>query len=210
MRFKHLIWDYDGTLFDSYPIMANAFEDTLKEYGIIEPANAIMSFLKVSMGDTEKHYGEKYQLDDAFWERFAVLKKNAEMENTKPFDGVIELCNAVCEHGGKNYLLTHRGESAIYFMGKYRLLTKFTELITSEQNFPRKPSPEAILYLMNKYEFSRDDAIIIGDRDIDILSGNNAGIHTCYFTNQDDKSNIGEFNINCFSALYKILDVGHF
>ena len=209
MKFKHIIWDYDGTLFDSYPIMANSFNDALKERGIVEPISTIISYMRVSMGDAGKHYEEKYQIDDAFWERFAILNKKSEIENTKPFDGIVELCNTICEYGGKNYLLTHRGESAIYFMEKYGLLANFTELITSKKNFPRKPSPDAILYLMNKYEFLHDESIIIGDRDLDILSGKNAGIHTCYFTNQSEKSDIAEFNINHFSELYKILDISY-
>ena len=207
MRFNHIIWDYDGTLFNSYPVMATAFNAALieRDIDISEPLNTIISFMKVSMGDTEKHYTQKYHLDDAFFERFEIMSKNAEIENTKPFDGVVELCDFICKCGGKNYLLTHRSESAIYFMEKYGLMTNFTELITSKQNFPRKPSPEAILYLMDKYEFSHDKAIMIGDRDLDILSAKNAGIHTCYFTSGNKASDIAEHNINHFSELYKIL-----
>jgi HAD superfamily hydrolase (TIGR01549 family) len=187
--------------------MSAAFHDTLKEYGIIEPVNTIMSFMKLSMGDTIRHYKEKYQLGDAFFERYKILNTNAENENTKPFDGVVELCNAICKNGGKNYLFTHRGGSAAYYLEKYELLTNFTELITSKQNFPRKPSPEAILYLINKYRFSNDEALMIGDRDLDILSAKNAGIHTCYFTNGGRLSDTAEYNINSFLELYRILDI---
>lgn len=209
MRFKHIIWDYDGTLFNSYPVMSAAFNDALIERSIVEPMDTIISFMKTSMGDTVKHYKEKHRLDDAFFERFRILNTQAEKENTKPFDGIVELCNTICKCGGKNYLLTHRGESALYFMEKFNIITNFTELITSKQNFPRKPSPEAILYLMNKYGFSHDESIMIGDRDLDILSAKNAGIHTCYFIDGNEISDIAEYNITSFSELYNILDVGY-
>jgi phosphoglycolate phosphatase-like HAD superfamily hydrolase len=31
--YQSYIWDFDGTLYDSYPIMLKAFIKTLKEYG---------------------------------------------------------------------------------------------------------------------------------------------------------------------------------
>ena len=207
MRFNHIIWDYDGTLFDTYPVMATAFRDALADCSITEPIDTIISFMTISMGDTAKHYKEKYQLDDAFFERFTTQRKKAELENAKPFTGIIDLCHNICAHGGKNHLLTHRGESAIHFMEKYDILTNFTELITAKQNFPRKPSPNAILYLIDKYSFSSDDAIMIGDRDLDVLSGKNAGIRSCYFSIQGKKSEFADFNINCISELNKILEI---
>lgn len=207
MKFNHIIWDFDGTLFNSYPVMAGAFIDALSKRGIAEPVNTILSFMKISMGDAVNHYKEKYQLGDDFFEHYDVLRKNAEIENTKPFDGVAELCDMIYKRGGKNYLLTHRGESAIYFLEKYGMNENFAEAITSKQNFPRKPSPEAIIYLMEKYGFQRDEAIMIGDRDIDILSAKNAGIHTCYLMNENVQSDIAEININCLSELYRIIDI---
>jgi len=47
--------------------MAGAFYDALRERGIVEPVDAIISFIKISMTDTGKHYEEKYHIDDAFW-----------------------------------------------------------------------------------------------------------------------------------------------
>jgi HAD superfamily hydrolase (TIGR01549 family) len=207
MKFKHIIWDYDGTLFDSYPVMAAAFSHALEEYGFAEPADIIMAFMKVSMGHAIRHYTEKYKLNNNFLERFKALNINAEHENTKSFDGVAELCHAVCESGGENYLFTHRGESAFYYIEKYGLTGCFTEFICSKQNFPRKPSPDAILYLLEKYKLSSDAALMVGDRDLDILSAKNAGIYACYFANGSEPSGIADFNINYFSELYKILGI---
>ena len=33
MRYRHIIWDFDGTLFDTYPVMARAFTETMNEAG---------------------------------------------------------------------------------------------------------------------------------------------------------------------------------
>ena len=52
----------------------------------------------------------------------------------------------------------------------------FTEVITSESGFLRKPSPESMFYLKDKYHIT--NALVIGDRDIDIEAGKKAGFVT--------------------------------
>jgi HAD superfamily hydrolase (TIGR01549 family) len=207
MRFTHVIWDYDGTLFNTYPVMAAALCSVFQKYGIIETVGDIIAFMKVSMGNAVQYYSERHQLDNDFWERYRIVCHRAELNDTQPFDGAVELCHTIKKYGGKNYLFTHRGESSVYFLEKYGLLADFEEIITSKQNFPRKPSPDAILYLMNKYGFSKKEAIMIGDRDIDILAGKNAGINTCYFSDGGELSDHADMNIRHFSELLNLLIV---
>ncbi|WP_202621575.1 HAD family hydrolase [Anaerocolumna sedimenticola] len=40
--YKHIIWDFDGTLFDTYPVTGIAFQMTLKENGILESLDEII------------------------------------------------------------------------------------------------------------------------------------------------------------------------
>jgi HAD superfamily hydrolase (TIGR01549 family) len=207
LRFAHVIWDYDGTLFDTYPVMGAALCDALKSQGIDEPLEQTVSLLKVSMGHAAQYYNERYLLGEDFWARFRELRKTAELEHTKPFDGIVELCHEIKRAGGNNYLLTHRGESAKHFLEKYGILSDFDDFVTADQKFPRKPSPDAILYLMEKHGFAPDNALMVGDRDIDILAGKNAGIHTCYFTDGGEPYDVAEFNIQSFSELAIILGV---
>ena len=207
MRFKHIIWDYDGTLFDTYPIMASVYNDVLRERGIAESTDNIYSYMKVSMDHVNRHFKEKYNLDDSFFERYKMLVEKAEYEKTKPFAGINKLCNDICKNHGRNYIFTHRNDSALYVINKYKLTDCFTEIVTAKQNFPRKPDPGAVIYLLNKYSIPIDEAVMIGDREIDIASGKNAGIRTCYFADGDKPVDIADFTINTFSELYKIIEI---
>ena len=58
----------------------------------------------------------------------------------------------------------------------------FDDFVTAEHNFPHKPAPDAILYLIKKHNMNLNETIMIGDREIDVLSGKNAGIQACLFT----------------------------
>lgn len=207
MKFKHIIWDYDGTLFDSYPVVATAFHETLVKYGICEDVNEICSLMKVTLAYANEYYKGKHNLDDAFFEQYGKLRTIYDADKTKPFNGAIELCAAICKSGGSNYLFTHRNDSAIDAMERYGMAQFFTEFITSQQVFTPKPSPEAVIYLLEKYRIPRNDAIIIGDRDIDVLSGKNAGIHSCFLSDKNEACSDADYNVNNISELLYVLEL---
>ncbi|WEG13530.1 HAD-IA family hydrolase [Pullulanibacillus sp. KACC 23026] len=203
--YKHIIWDFDGTLFDAYPVMGKAFQVTLRGRGIEEPLDAIMKQMRVSMGHALKHYETKYHIDSAFIEDYEKQRKDRELAYIKPYEGIEELCRFIHTSGRHNYLFTHRGESAITFLKKFGLYNYFTDCITSEHGFERKPSPAGIEFLMEKYKMKHSESIMIGDRDLDVLSGKNAGISGCFFTESHESSSHADYTIHEFQQLYPIL-----
>ncbi|MEK4870253.1 HAD-IA family hydrolase [Niallia sp. FSL W8-1348] len=203
--YKHIIWDFDGTLFDTYPVMAKIFKEVLKEHEVEEPLEEIMKQLKVSASSALKYYEKKYLIDKEFIIKYKKRKKEAELELSKPFEGIEDICKYIHSTNRRNYLLTHRGESSIRLLKNYGLYGYFADFITSVQGFERKPSPDGINYLINKYNIIHSEAIMIGDRDLDLLSGKNAGISACYFTEGNDKNNNADFIINNFQQLYFIV-----
>ena len=207
MKFKHVIWDFDGTLFDSYPIVVSAFYETLVKFGIVEDMDEIYSFMKIALSHTNEYYKAKYNLDDSFFEQYQNLRTIYDREKTKPFNGAVALCKAIYKADGKNYLYTHRDSTAVDSLKKFDMSKYFTEFVTSQNRFSPKPSPDAILYLLKKYNFSRDEAIMIGDRDIDILSGQKAGISTCYVSDERGIYDHATYNANNFAELFAILGV---
>ena len=57
----------------------------------------------------------------------------------------------------------------------------FTEVVTASSGFKRKPDPESMIYLRDKYKIR--SGIVIGDRSIDIEAGQAAGLATHLFEN---------------------------
>ncbi|WP_186576994.1 HAD-IA family hydrolase [Aquibacillus kalidii] len=204
--YKHIIWDFDGTLFDTYPVMASIFKELLEERGNNEPLEEIINQMKVSMSHALKYYEAKYQIDHDFIEKYKMKRKNIEVGISKPFAGVEEICKYIYDSNKHNYLYTHRGESSIQLLKKFGLDKYFTDFITSENGFKRKPSPDAILYLVEKHSFDPSQAIMIGDRDLDILSAKNAGVDGCFFTEGKVNSEISDYTIDDLQKLYSIID----
>lgn len=181
--FRNIIWDLDGTLFDTYPAIAGAFQAALAELGKDVPLDWIESLAKKSIGFCEttlaKHYClSEEEIDQKFVERYDLV----EFERQLPFPGVPMLCEYICSIGGKNVIVTHRRQ-----VGTSRLLTVhrlagfFAGSVTQDDGYPKKPDPAAFEAAIEKYNLRRVETLAVGDRDIDILAGQAAGLFTCLF-----------------------------
>lgn len=203
---KHIIWDFDGTLFDTYPVMTKAMSTVTKEAGIKEPKENILKLMKVSMSHMMDYFRKKHKTDQHFLSKYNSTRKALEGKTLKPFENVVDICDFVVTNNGTNHLFTHRGNSAIEFLKKFDMIDNFSELITKGSGFERKPSPQGINYLIEKYDIDKSKAIMIGDRDIDLLSAKNAGIKTCYFKQENEPDlDCADYTISHISQLRDII-----
>ena len=185
---KHFIWDFDGTLFDSYPTIVEAFSRALKEYGHEADKDEIFSNMIITIAYACEHYQKKFDLPDECIARFRELQKKLEPEYLVPMENAMEICEEIVKRGGRNYIYTNRGATTHSFMQASGMAAFFTDHVTSaDPAFERKPSPRAILYLMEKYGMEPKETVMIGDRSLDVQSGKNAGVHSCFF----DSGNTG-------------------
>ena len=85
------------------------------------------------------------------------------------------------EQGKRNFLYTHTDTLAYRLLEKWGLMQYFTDAIDGSMDFPRKPAPDALLYLMKKNNMIPAQTLMVGDRDIDIDVGHNAGTAGCLY-----------------------------
>lgn len=205
---KHIIWDFDGTLFDTYPTMSGALTKTLEAEGINEDYERIRSLMKVSEATVMEYIKSKYCIGFNLKEEYDKNRFEAELNNIKPFPYIDDICKAIYLSGRKNYLYTHRSISAVDYLQRYNLYKYFSDFVTRENDFKRKPDPEGLMHLIEIHKIEADEAIMIGDREIDILAAKNAGIRACYFDDKEStKSQLADFNINNIRQLSDILEI---
>lgn len=177
-KYDNFIWDFDGTLFDSYPHTAAALAKALADTGRVIDVKEAEKLLRITVGTAVRHYGLTEEIGKAFYAY--ELDDNLEPV-IKIYDGVEAAFKRILDRGGKHFLFTHRDKKALEILGKQGMLGLFTEVITVENGFPFKPAPDAIEYLVKEHSLDKDKTVMIGDREIDIGSGINAGVHTLFF-----------------------------
>lgn len=170
-----LIWDMDGTLVDSYPVIVPAVKKVCEEMGLFFSRDYIYrELIRTSVGDfIQTHVDEKNR--ETARARFNVLN-DSNIDAILPVAHAAETLTALTEAGNRCFVFTHRGASCRGILEHTGLLSYFTEIVTALDGFPRKPAPDAILYLMKKYALDPDCTFYVGDRSLDIEAANNAGI----------------------------------
>lgn len=180
MKYEYCIWDFDGTLSDSYPCFARALLDTLEEYGLSDTYESAYAKLKVSIGYALRTYDFPVEPKTASetMHRYHEIRALTEQQ---PFPEAEEILKAVVERGGQNFIYSHSGEIVTRLLKKWGLYGYFTEIVDNRYKFPRKPAPDALNFLCEKRGLDKSRCLMIGDRDIDTDCGRNAGIAGCLF-----------------------------
>ena len=177
---QHFIWDFDGTLFDTYPVIIGDLRCALQEYGKdLDPVKT-MELMLINIPTARDYYADLYGIDrqelDAAYQRHH--KKSVETMKSAPMADVEKVLAAICESGRHNYIFTHRKVvETDEYLNKYGMAHYFREVVGPESpRFAWKPAPDAVLYLMERYGMTKENAVMIGDRDCDLASGRNAGV----------------------------------
>jgi len=204
--FRNIIWDVDGTLFDTYPAIARAIKAALNDLGKDESLAQIMALAKQSLNHCGTVLAEKYRLDRV--ELDHTIEKHFDritFGENPPFPGVVEICQYICSIGGKNVIVTHRGrEGTEGLLTTHKLDEYFSGHITRDDGYPRKPAPAAFEAALAIYHLEREETLTVGDREIDILAGQAAGLFSCFFGDETDGVQ-ADLVISHFSELHTYL-----
>lgn len=172
MYYDDYIWDLGGTLLDNYELSTQAFIETLASFGLSASHDEAYHYLKQSTAVAIAHFIPKEN-------KFLQLYRENEakrLEHPILFSGAKELLTKIVASGGRNFLVSHRDKQVISLLEKTGISAYFTEIVTSESGFARKPSPESMIYLREKYHIT--NGVVIGDRKIDCQAGEAAGFAT--------------------------------
>jgi|GEM_PF-390194 len=178
--FKHIIWDFDGTLMDTYPMMVEAFVDLLDGLGVKVPFQTVDQDIRRSVGQTMATYTQAYDLKSDAFEAYENQSYEKISQKSRLFPGAKEVCRLIEKAGGMNFIYTHRGRDVHDLLDLHDFQV-FVDIVTGDQGFDRKPSPQAVDYLIKKHQLKKEEVLLVGDRILDILSGQAAGLKTVYF-----------------------------
>ncbi|TFE00495.1 HAD-IA family hydrolase [Jeotgalibacillus salarius] len=183
-----ILWDYDGTLFNTYPAYAKRMSRVLN--GKVSE-EACYTELKVSAS----HAISTFNMTPSQIEEYNRLISSISPEEMPPFEHLEEILKqAEC-----NVIMTHKDlNGALHVLDHYDFTKYFSEIVTADHGFPRKPDPAAYEYLHYKYQID----LAIGDRELDIIPAKRLGMHTCLFQN---KSELADFRLQNYKDFDRVV-----
>ncbi|EOO38683.1 HAD family hydrolase [Bacillus mycoides] len=184
----NILWDFDGTLFNTYPAYTMMLSEIL---GDAVDKQEIYKNLKISYS----HAIQYYNISNEQEEQIKVLKKQFTPKDMKPFEGVEE----ILKFAHKNVIMTHKHRTGVMEILKYYGWDKyFVDMVTIDDGFPRKPNSLAYDHLHKKHNID----LAIGDRELDLLPAKELGISTCIF---QDKCDVADYSLSHYSEFFKVV-----
>ena len=183
--FRLCIFDLDGTLTDTLDSLTYSVNLTLEEMGYpaLERSKCrafvgngsrvlIEKALKASGDTTLSRIEEGMEVYDR------VFDANCTYHVT-PYDGIVELLQALKEKGMKLTVLSNKPHrQAVHVVEEVFGKEMFDWVQGQQEGIPRKPDPYAAIQIAEKFRVKPEECVYIGDSEVDVATGTAARMKT--------------------------------
>lgn len=174
-----MLFDLDGTLVDSSRDITEALNYAIKPYGYV-PLSVSETIKLVGEGITrliEKVISDNLSIKEEVINRFLEHYSKNLTTHTRPYPKVEETLKALDSYT-KAVISNKREALSRRLLEELKLAEYFEYIIGSDSTPEKKPSPVPIQHVLELTGLTPEDAMIIGDSNLDIKAGKAAGILT--------------------------------
>ncbi len=175
------LFDLDGTLLNTLDDLSAAVNAALKTYGLPPRTkeevrsfvgNGIKKLIERAIG--EKNHPSFSGVFDEFKRYYQVHCK----DQTKPYAGVLELLQELKARGKKCAVVSNKADFAVQELSKeyFGELIAFSVGENESAGIAKKPAPEMVLKALDALGANRENAVYIGDSEVDLQTAQNAGL----------------------------------
>lgn len=210
---KYVIFDMDGTLFDTEPYYEKSWSETGDGWGHAEMREMYYSQVAGRSIDIVKQYlkecyGDDFDADGFFadrWVQFRQLVSNGVEEKA----GCFELLRFLKENGIKTALATStpRDLAGLYLF-KSNIPKCLDAIVFGNEVKRGKPYPDIFLEAGSRIGAVSEEALVVGDSSFDMIGGHRAGMRPVMVIDHDPPS--AEAEPLCFAvynSLFEVIDL---
>lgn len=183
-RIEGVVFDLDGTLLNTLDDIADSCNRALVEFGYPKRTiDEIRSFVGNGLGVLiEKALPDSKRTDD--FEAVLDTMKKIYAENclvkTGPYDGVLSMLEKISSSGIKCAIVSNKPDEQVKELSKM-FFAQYINVDVSigekeSAGIRRKPAPDSVLAILDKWKIQKENVVYVGDSDVDIATANNAGI----------------------------------
>lgn len=182
---KLIAFDVDGTILDTLDSIIHVVNETLYANGFYKVDDK--EYIRKALG-----YGSYYLIEQAlifpynhFYDKNVTtevlqdyLKRYMadDASLTKPYEGVVDLIKELKDEGYKVIAYSNKPDSVLKPLMKEKFGDVFDDVLGQVEGQAPKPNPEILLNMLDRIGISKDDAVYIGDSDVDVETARNAGM----------------------------------
>ncbi len=175
---KGVVFDLDETLVNSKDSIVAYHRALFKYLGLQFPENHAYWFYTLPAEEVTQRLfpDESYREKAREFRRSFDFRKLFQM--VTPKDGVPEILIELKKRGKKLAVVTNRDISICPLLEYLGIIELFDEILPANEVKYNKPDPYSLFLLMDKWNATKDQIIYVGDSEIDVETGKNAGVYT--------------------------------
>lgn len=180
MKYKLAVFDMDGTILNTLEDLADSTNYALKVNGLPERTidevrrfvgNGIRLLIERAVPtDTDK------ELTDKVFDTFKEYYKTNCAVKTRPYDGIKDVLLELRKAGCLTAVVSNKADFAVQDLCKDYFDNLFDFAIGEREGIKKKPAPDSVFEVLSKLNVEKDNAVYIGDSDVDFATSVNAGM----------------------------------
>lgn len=177
---KAVIFDLDGTLLNTLDDLAASTNYALSRFGYpTRTIEEVRQFVGNGVAKLIERAIPEGKNNPNFEKCLAIFKENyaQNMYNkTAPYNGIIEMLSNLKSKGIKIAVVSNKFDLAVKELCK-KYFEEFIDFAAGEneaQGIRKKPAPDTVISVLNKFNFAPEDAVYVGDSDVDIMTAKNS------------------------------------
>ncbi|MFA5522731.1 MAG: HAD family hydrolase [Tissierellales bacterium] len=180
MKYKAILFDLDGTLLDTIDDLRDSMNKALAKFGYpqisVDEAKSFVGsgverFLELALPEGK----ENKNFDEAL-EFFKQDYSKNMFHKTGPYKGIMELLKTVKERGYKTAIVSNKFDKAVKELTPIYFENYIDYAVGESESERKKPAPDLIFKALELLEVEKDDAVYIGDSDVDANTALNANM----------------------------------
>lgn len=188
-RFQVVIFDYDGTLFDTRPAIIHCLRRGFEECGRRVPAvDAVADAVRsgATLPDTllqlDRRLARDYTALNELVVTYRKLYRDEGAALLRAFPGAVETLQQIHRDGTICVVVSNKAIEAIARSFEASGLSPLIDFVVGDQpGIPKKPDPAVLTELVGpRYAVPRDEMLMVGDTEVDILFARRTGVSCCW------------------------------
>ena len=175
-----IVFDLDGTLLDTLADLANSVNYALRTHQLKERTlSEVRQFLGNGIRYLMEHAVDGAVTGEAFEKVFAAFRTHYVehcLDTTQPYPGIMPLLEELKRHNIKMAIVSNKLHPAVQELAQRFFKGYITSAVGESATVRRKPNPDAVLAALHELGSSTEQAIYVGDSEVDLATANNAGL----------------------------------
>lgn len=182
-----VVFDLDGTLLDTLNDLANSVNYALAKHNLPTRTipevrrflgNGIRYLMKKSVGDNMQDDCEFEPVFQSFRSHYVEHC----LDTTQPYPGIMPLLKALKQRGIKMAIVSNKLHPAVQELAHRFFEGYISSAVGESLTVRRKPNPDAVLAALNELGSTPNNAIYVGDSEVDLETSKNAGLRCALVT----------------------------